>query len=306
MSYSTLSVAAVASGKGGVGKTVLTACLGTLAAEDRVVERKVLLADLDFGVKGLTFLYASADNWIESEVCSMIDVIEGKQTPSKVLGKARKIDKMHLIPSDIDFQRKVDWDTYLPKQEVIKEAISNFLSEAKSNGFNFVVFDTGAGINAVTLALGDLVDKLIVVIEPDEISLTSAMNLRGELGEVLTPLHFVVNKSTDIDVVAKYSVAEELKELNVEYAIPFDQRFYSKFIKNARVFATDGFQGTRYRRYVGQFANSCFGVWCSQPTFVDYILSKTIARHLARLFGYGLLFSALLIAVIVASVLLLE
>ena len=53
------TVLAIASGKGGIGKSLLAACLRGILS----TEYKVLLVDMDLSVKGLTFLYGSADFW---------------------------------------------------------------------------------------------------------------------------------------------------------------------------------------------------------------------------------------------------
>ncbi len=291
MTSNDTTVVAVASGKGGVGKTILTACLGTLASEDTPA-RKVLVADLDFGVKGLTFLYAPAEEWVRAPaVESMLDVIKNPQTSSSALENARRFGTITVIPSDIGFDKKIDWDTYLPEQVDIQASLKRFVDCALQNGFQFIIFDTGAGINSVLLALVQYVDTVIVIIEPDEISLTSALDLRGELKEVLGKIRFVVNKSPD--VVNKRHVGIDLLD-----PVPLDSRFHSKFVRNARTLARGGFRGTRYKRYVGQIAKKVFSIRCRQPTVFDYIYSKALPRFLMTFLSNVIAFILLVSAVV--------
>lgn len=288
------TVVAIASGKGGVGKTILTACLGTLASED-TPERKVLVADLDFGVKGLTFLYAAAEEWVRAPVAgSMLDVINDPQLSSFALDNARCFGAITIVPADVGFDRKIDWDTYLPGQAEIRAALKRFVECALLKGFQFIIFDTGAGINGVLLALVEYVDTVIVIIEPDEISLTSALDLRGELKEVLGKVRFVVNKSPD--VVKKRHVGIELLD-----PVPLDSRFHAKFVRNARMLARGGFRGTRYKRYVGQIAKKVFSIRCGQPTFFDYIYSKAVPRFFVNFVGHVTAFLVLLFGVLAVA-----
>ena len=176
MTSSKQTVIAITSGKGGVGKTLLAACLGTIVSEDSSKENQVLIADLDFGVKGLTFLYGSADEWQQSR--GMIDILRGK-SPNEVLETAKrvKISKppkflnfgktteenfITIVPSDVNFKQSIQWDEYFPKHSDFKISIENFITAAHNHGFNFIIFDTGAGIDRPLMALVEHVQKLLL------------------------------------------------------------------------------------------------------------------------------------------------
>ncbi len=53
------TVLVISSGKGGVGKSLLAACLRAVLSD----EYRVLLIDMDLSVKGLTFMHDTADAW---------------------------------------------------------------------------------------------------------------------------------------------------------------------------------------------------------------------------------------------------
>lgn len=276
---------AIASGKGGMGKTVLAACLGTLASENG---KDVLLVDMDFGVKGLTFLFAAAEYW-DAKDGSMSDIFSMERTPAAVVDGAKRCNALKVVPSDVEFHRKIDWDSYFPNHERTEKLIETFLCTVL-NKFDFVVFDTGAGINRMLLALASSVDEVLVVIEPDEISLTSALDLRGELLAAVedgNKIHFVVNRSPDVSSRMGYA---QLASISFLSPLPFDPRFHSRFVKNARVLAWSGFKNTRYKRYVGRIANRLFGIRCKTPTFLDFLMTKRISRAIILFFGYGLAF----------------
>ena len=163
-----------------------------------------------------------------------------------------------------------------------------------------MIFDTGAGINNTLSALVRHVDSVIVVVEPDEISLTSALDLQGELALVTKNIYFVVNKSTGT------AVSPRVKDIEYLPSLPMDQGFHAKFVKNARNLAHQGFRGTRYKRYLARIANRLFGMSCSEPTPWDYILSNRLTRHIVSFIGYGISFFSVLILALVLYVWFLE
>lgn len=293
------TVTVIASGKGGVGKTLLAACLGSILQNNLKHQGQLLLADLDFGVKGLTFLYGAAGEW---KGCSgsMMDILWGRRPPESVLLSARTIGDVSVIPADIEFERKVDWDKYYPSLESMLTSIGRFLDEANDQRFEHVIFDTGAGLDKPIMALATYADKIIVVVEPDEISLTAAVDLWAELSDYKERLRFVVNKEPN-DYPQK--INDNLKgEITFLPALPFDQRLHARFVKDARELARVGFRRTRYRRYVEAMASELFGISGGQPTMWDRILRKKSAKIFLQFVGYGLGFMCLSILLVIALV----
>ena len=300
MNFVLPTIIAVASGKGGVGKTLFSACLATLAAEQELHKRKVLLVDMDFGVKGLTFLYGSAQEWQESGSRSMIEVLDDPKMLREVFEKAQHFQGLTVIPSDIDFRKKIDWDSYFPEQNCIQYAIKKFINYAtKERNYDFVVFDTGAGINNILLALVEKVTSIVVIVEPDDISITSAYSLNGEIRELNDQVYFVINKSPTT-VKADWQI--EASEITFLDPLPFDEGLHLKFARDARNLIRNDFRRTAYKRYVGRIAKSMFSLGCRQPTAMDYMFINRGPRFFVRFFGYGIsflvaLFGALVIVV---------
>ena len=283
-------VVAVASGKGGVGKTLLAACIATLASEDPSFCRKVLLVDMDLRVKGLTFLYGSVEDWRQVEG-NMTDIVAGNRDPSTVLNGAIKTGMgITLVPAETDFSRRIDWDNFLPSQGDLARSMEMFIDAAVKLEFDFIVFDTGAGIDVPLLALAKNVSRIIVVVEPDEISRTSAADLRGELNPRVDNLWFVENKKPEESGLSKH-----LSHLNGVLFLPslaFDRKLHRKFVRDARAVAGRGFRGTRYRRQVGRMCKVLYHeMRCKQPTMWDYLATNRVAMVCFSVLGYGIVFS---------------
>lgn len=292
MRSETSKVVAVASGKGGVGKTLLSACLATIMNEDKRYREKTLLVDMDFGVKGLTFLVGSADYW-EQHSGSMIDVLSGTD-PDSVLQSAKDVNGIKFVPSDVDFTRQIDWDRYFQSYTKTKTNIEKFVEAALNTGFEFVIFDTGAGIDRTLLALASHVDQIVVVVEPDEISRTAALDLRGELAKVAKNLYFVMNKMPE----GSGSGRTESKQITYLPPLPFDHRMHVRFVRNARSVLTHKFGRTRFKRYVERIARRLYNVKGGGPNLWDYISERTATKVVQRFFGYGIIFVIFLVVLL--------
>lgn len=286
------TITGVASGKGGVGKTLLAACMATLLNEHLgLARKKVLLADLDFGVKGLTFLYASARSWRKSGSSSMLDLINRREDPKEIIQKVNAFNRLTVVPAQVDFRRPISWEKHLPPFKELVDLIGSFIKTAGNEGFEHIIFDTGAGLDQATVALSEHADTIIVVVEPDEISLTAAIDLRAELLKHHSKLRFVVNKEPDyFPVKLREVVGEDVLFLP---SIPLDQKLHAQFVRDARRLASRGFSKTQYKRFVGLITNTLFGTTARTPTMLDRILRRTAAKMFFRLLGYGIVFSIL-------------
>ena len=135
-----------------------------------------------------------------------------------------------------------------------------------------------------------------MVVEPDEISLTAAIDLRAELKDHHSNVLFVVNKEPDdFPLTTQDLVGGEVRFLP---SLPLDQKLHSRFVKDARRLAHEGFRGTRYKRFVGSLTNTIFGISAQEPTMWDRIYRKTVVKIIFRFIGYGLVFLLMLVAII--------
>lgn len=158
-------VIVITSGKGGVGKTTITANIGTAIA---AMGKRVVLIDGDTGLRNLDVLMG-LENRI---VFNLVDVFEGKCKLRQALIKDKRYEKLFLLPTA---QTK-------NKDDIKPEQMIGLISELKTL-FDYILIDCPAGIeqgfeNAVIGA-----DKAIVVVNPEVTSIRDADRVIGKLNE---------------------------------------------------------------------------------------------------------------------------
>lgn len=146
---------AITSGKGGVGKTTISANLGYLLAKKGY---KVALFDADIGLANLDVVLG-----VRAKK-TILDLIKNSATMDEIMIEVEK--NLYLIPGD-------NGEEILRFNDLI--LIDRFYEESKKLDFlDFVIVDTGAGIaNSVQMFL-DASDEVIVVTTPDPTALTDA------------------------------------------------------------------------------------------------------------------------------------
>jgi len=166
----------ITSGKGGVGKTTVTANLGTALAQ---LGHSVVLIDADIGLRNLDVVMG-LENRI---VYHVVDVIRGKCSLQKALIKDRRMDNLWLLPAS-----QTD-----DKDAVTPEDMRALIFELKSL-HDFVLIDCPAGIeqgfkNAIAGA-----DEAIVVATPEVSSIRDADRVVGLLAAADVPARLIVNR----------------------------------------------------------------------------------------------------------------
>ena len=167
----------VTSGKGGVGKTTVTANLGSALAQ---LGRKVAVVDADFGLRNLDLLLGLE----QRVVYTAIDVLAGECTVEKALVKDKRQPNLALLAA---------------AQNRTKEAITpeqmETLVEQLSKRFDYILIDCPAGIevgfrNAIAPA-----NEAIIVTTPEMAAVRDADRVVGLLeSENLDNIRLVVNR----------------------------------------------------------------------------------------------------------------
>ena len=166
----------ITSGKGGTGKTTLTAGLSSCLA---AMGKRVLCIDMDVGLRNLDISLGMT----ELAVMDFSDVVEGRCPLDKACAAHPVINGLHLLTAPMA----------LSPGQISSEQISALLEQAKSL-FDYVLIDSPAGIGSgFRLALAGA-DRAIVVSTNDPSSLRDAQRAVGELGKSLSQVHLVMNR----------------------------------------------------------------------------------------------------------------
>ncbi len=170
-------VITVTSGKGGVGKTTVTANLATALA---MQDRKVVAIDSDIGLRNLDVVMG-LENRI---VYDLVDVIEGRCRLSQAMIKDKRLPDLSLIPA----AQTRDKMAVSPSDMVL---VCDQLREL----VDYVLIDSPAGIergfrNAVAPA-----DEVIIVTNPEVSAVRDADRIIGMLeAEEKGPARLLINR----------------------------------------------------------------------------------------------------------------
>ena len=156
-------VIVITSGKGGVGKTTVTA---NLSVSLSLLGKKVIAIDTDIGLRNLDVVMGLEN----SIVYNIVDVIEGNCRLKQAIIRDKRFRNLYLLPSA---QSK-------DKSCINQYQMINLTNELKQK-FDYVLIDCPAGIeqgfkNAIAGA-----DKAIVVTTPEVSSIRDADRIIGLL-----------------------------------------------------------------------------------------------------------------------------
>ena len=170
-------VITITSGKGGVGKTTITANLGVSLAENG---SKVVCIDGDIGLRNLDVVMG-LENRI---VYDLIDVIEGRCRLKQAMIRDKRLPDLFLIPA----AQTIDKSSVSPKDMV------RLTNELKRD-FDWIIIDSPAGIergfkNAVAPA-----DIVCVVTNPEVSAVRDADRIIGLVeAEEKGPAKLIINR----------------------------------------------------------------------------------------------------------------
>jgi flagellar biosynthesis protein FlhG len=147
---------AVISGKGGVGKTVITA---NLAAALSSLGRRILVIDADLGLANIDILLG-----VDPKL-TIHDALHGACTLEEALLPTAK--GFDLLPAG----------SGLPEGAVLTTTMAEHLeSILRSLGSHYdaILFDAGAGVGDIVLHFADLAHEILMVVTPEPTSLMDA------------------------------------------------------------------------------------------------------------------------------------
>ncbi len=171
-------VITITSGKGGVGKTTVTANLSASLAR---MKKRVVCIDADIGLRNLD-LILGVENRI---VHDLVDVVEGRCRLQQALIRHKAIPDLCVIPA----AQNRDKTAVSPSQMI------SIVKELRPE-FDFVLIDSPAGIergfrNAVAPA-----DEVLIVTNPEVSAVRDADRIIGllEVTEPRPPSSLIINR----------------------------------------------------------------------------------------------------------------
>jgi flagellar biosynthesis protein FlhG len=208
-------VVAVTSGKGGVGKTNVTANLAVALAH---LGRRVVVLDADLGLGNLDVLLGLTPTH------SLADVLSGQQRLSEVLvpGPAG----ITVMPAGSGFQHLTSLDDHQLRE------LQTEMDDLQERT-DVLLIDTGAGIGRNVTSFATMAQDIIVVASPEPTSLTDAYALMKVLSTQYCERRFRLLVSMTRfpnegrEVYRKLSlVAERFLHISMDFlgSIPYDAR----------------------------------------------------------------------------------
>ncbi|MGM0452519.1 MAG: septum site-determining protein MinD [Thermodesulfobacteriota bacterium] len=166
----------VTSGKGGVGKTTLTASIGAALANQG---KRVAVVDMDIGLRNMDVVMG-LENRI---VFNVVDIVQGRCKLKQAMVKDRRIENLYLIPA-----------SQSDEKNVLKPENMVWLGKKLRKEFDFALIDCPAGIEQGFKNSIEAADEAIVVCMPEVSSVRDADRVIGLLyARSITP-KLVVNR----------------------------------------------------------------------------------------------------------------
>ena len=168
---------AVVSGKGGTGKTSLTAGVGTALASSG---KKVLCVDCDIGLRNLDLALGLTDR----ALMDFSDVAQGRCSLDAAVVAHPKLKNLYLLTAPVRSRGR----------PVTEEQMAALMAEIRKK-FDFCLLDAPAGLGTGFLLATAAADRCVVVTTADASSLRDAQHTVMELSHFRPgTLHLVVNR----------------------------------------------------------------------------------------------------------------
>jgi len=203
---------AITSGKGGVGKTNLTANLGVLLAS---FGKRVIVLDVDLGLANMDILLDLHPDW------TLQHVIQGQKTVSEILVSGPS--GLRVVPGASGILTLANLEE--PQREALLQELRSLETAS-----DLLLLDTGAGIADNVLSFVLTADEVILVTTPDPTAMTDAYAMTKVIfqhrPEAL--LRLVVNMASAHEGTAVHQrlsqVARQFLGVSLDYlgAIPGD------------------------------------------------------------------------------------
>ncbi len=202
----------IASGKGGVGKTTITANLGIALSQQN---QRVLVVDSDVAMANLSLLLG-----MQSSPITLHDVLLGESNVHDAIYEGP--GGIHFIPSGLSIEsyRRVDPERL---EAVIREV---------ADSYDFVLLDAPAGIEKSVMASLAAADEILLITMPNSPSVADVLKTKivaqrigsNPIGVILNFLRGEKGEISDEDIM-------KMLELPIYGMIPYDPEVRKSFMQ---------------------------------------------------------------------------
>jgi flagellar biosynthesis protein FlhG len=186
---------AVTSGKGGVGKTMLTANLAVLGAKRG---KRVLIIDADLGLANIEIVFGAKPKR------HLGDLLSPDVSMDDVLIEVKP--GIHILPAASGIQQL----THLGEEEKLRLLA---VLDGMADRFDLVLIDSGAGIGDNVLFFVGLAQEIVLVVTPEPTSLVDAYAAVKVLSQHMGLKDFGVVINSVVDEMAARDVFQKLVNL---------------------------------------------------------------------------------------------
>ena len=187
-------IVVVTSGKGGVGKTTTSASFATGLAQRG---KKVAVIDFDVGLRNLDLIMGCE----RRVVFYFVNVIQGEASLRQALIKDKTFPNLHILAAS---QTR-------DKEALTPEGVEKVLNDLRSEGFDYVVCDSPAGIERGAHLAMYFADEALVVTNPEVSSVRDSDRVLGLLASKTRRVERNEARIKEHLVLTRYNPARVLK-----------------------------------------------------------------------------------------------